>query len=309
MKQIAIATVGVDAKDLTVLKSVLNLVAGSVGMAWQPVEQPGEAQLAFIGPAGRDRLVDLAKALGDRVLLVYCCQRDEAPPAGVAVTHCPPRANELAKLFSDAAARPAAQRGPAAAAPPPARTAVAAAEASPLHAPLFDGELCLAGAIHATLPRLLIDQPLLALLPELPPLLVDVHAGLRTVHSDPLWFKRQEPWRAARGSWLLSSDIDGGRLAECRRFPPRPYAALRFWGTVGASMGRPCRELARAESVSLKKMPDFRTLPHADWHTILAKAMVEDKATLSHWAGVAARPVAEVVDFVNGCAALGLLKT
>ncbi|WIM06772.1 MAG: hypothetical protein OHM77_05770 [Candidatus Nitricoxidivorans perseverans] len=295
MEQFRIATVGIEAKDLTVLKSLINLVTGSKGASWQHVEDPAQAQVAFLGHLPKARIDALVAELTPRVLLVYCCSRGEAPPEGVEVIgHCPPRASELSQILTRV--RPAAAPPAPASEPPPA-------------VEIFEPDRCLAGAIHALLPRLLIDQPLLVAAPDAPPLLLDIHAGVRSAHADPSWFTRQDPWRVDVAACLLSTDGSAAKLAECRRYPAHPYPAVRFWGILGASAGRPSREIARAAALGLKRPPDFKTLPHLDWHPRLAGAMLDQRESVAHWSVVADRPVGEVIDFLNACAAVGLVRT
>lgn len=296
MERITVAVVGIEAKDLTVLRSLLNLVAGSMSVSWTQVDEPRQAQLAFLGHLPPAQVEALVQELGSRVLLIQCGEAGAAVPAGVVTARCPPRSQELARIFTEAA-----RRGQEAA-------AAATAPTPPEPVECFDAERCLAGAIHAMLPRLLIDQPLLVSVPEAPPLLVDVHAGVRTVHADPAWFARPDFWRAGADAWKLATTPNPARWAECRHHGARPYPALRFWGIMSASQGRPVKEIARSAELGLRKPPDFKTLPHEDWQRPLAEAMLARRAPLEEWAAAAARPLSAVVDFLNGCAALGLLR-
>lgn len=309
MGRIAVAAIGIEAKDLTVLKSLLNLVTGSQGVPWDFVDDPAVAHLSFLGKLPREDVAAMAADPGRRGLLVYCCQRGELAPAGVVAAHCPPRANELAQLFAEAvrlaegtpAAAPAAGIAPV--------VNVAAEVVAPVPAlAVLEPDRILAGAIHAQMPRLLMDQPLMVVVAGAPPLLLDVHAGVRTVHADPAWFATPDYWRADASAWKLTTVPDPARWTECRRHPAKPYPALRFWGVVSGSQGRPKKEVAKAGEIGLKKPPEFKVLPHLEWHPTLAAAMVEKKAPLALWASTSGRPMAEVIDFVNGCAALGLLK-
>ncbi|MDP2811937.1 MAG: hypothetical protein Q8O34_17495 [Rhodocyclaceae bacterium] len=297
MEQLQIATVGIEAKDLMVLKSLINLVTGPMGASWQHVEDPPRAHVAFLGHLPKDRIDALVAELAPRVLLVYCCSRGEAPPEGVEVIgHCPPRASEISQILARSVRTVAAPPAPAPGPSPPA-------------VEIFETDRCLAGAIHALLPRLLIDQPLLVVAPDAPPLLVDIRAGVRSAHADSSWFTRQDPWRVDVAACLLLTDGNAAKLAECRRYPPHPYPAMRFWGILSASAGRPSKEVARAAALGLKKPPDFKTLPHLDWHRSLAGHMLDRRESVDRWAVAADRPVGEVIDFLNACAAIGLVKT
>jgi hypothetical protein len=298
---ISVATVGIGDKDLTVLKSVLNLVtSGGRGTEWQLVDNLAVADMAFLGHLDVEEVEGLVRDLGDRVMLIYCCSRGETPPQGVrTLPHCPPRANDLNVVFAEAMGRKSV-------APPPAP---APTPAAPPKQPIFEADQSLAGAIHSRLLRLLIDQPLAVNVPGAPCLLVDVHNGVRTVHADPVWFKEAEFFRTDPANCRLEVATDGRMLAECRRQATRPYLALRFWGVMCASRGRPLADVARASAVGLKKLPDFKLLPHLDWEPALAQAMLGKTAAPAQWAQSIGKPVSDVTDFLNACAVLGLLKT
>lgn len=299
MERIAVAVVGVEAKDLTVLKSLLNLMTGSLGASWQQVEDPWEADLAFLGQAmAKEEMQRLAQDLAGQVMLVSCCPPGEAAPEGIVAAHCPPRSAEMARIFSEVIRRNREKASPAA---NQATSMIATVEN-------FDGAHCLVGAIQGMLPRLLIDQPLLVTATDAPPLLVDVHVGFRTVHADPVWFSDPQLWRMEAGNWSLSTAPDAARYAECRRHHARPYPALHFWGVLCASRGRLLKELAQMAEIGLRKLPDFKLLPHVEWQRLLAGAMVEKRASMNHWVTVAGRPREDVADFLNACSVLGLVK-
>lgn len=307
MTELSIATVGIEDKDLTVLKSLLPLVARMKDLTWQLVEDPAAAQIAFLGHLPPERVAALVAQYGERLLLIYCCSRGEDAPPGVRVLgHCPPRANELAEVLAEAAQRAtAATSASQLATRLAAETAVAARAARTL----FDPSHSLPGAIHDKLPRLLIDQPLAVIVPDVPSLLVDVHSGVRTAHGDPAWFSRPDFWRVDPATCQLTTTIDPRVLAEGRRFPARPIQVLRFWGVMSASQGRPRAEVARAAEVGLKKTPDFKMLPHLEWQQRLAETMVGKLASPESLAATAGRPLEEIYDFLNAAAELGLLKT
>jgi hypothetical protein len=299
MTDLAIATVGLEDNDVTVLKSLLPLVARLKGLNLQLVDDPAAAQVACLGRLPLERVTELVAEYGARMILIYCCSRGEVPPPGVRVLgHCPPRANELADVLVEAAQMAAAAKA--------ARVVAAAPVAPPV---LFDPTRSLAGAIHALLPKLLIDQPLAVNVPAAPCLLLDVHAGVRTAHADPAWFTRPDFWQADPTICQLKITSDAQLLTECRRFPARPYQALRFWGVMCASQGKPLAEVARATEVGLKKMPDFKLLPHLAWQPRFAEALVGKTAPPARLAAEAGRSLEEVYDFLNAAAVLGLLKT
>jgi hypothetical protein len=302
-QQVSIATIGIEDKDLTVLKSVLNLVTpGASGVEWRFIDDLAQADIAFLGNLEIDDVNGLVRDLGNRVTLIYCCSRGEAPPPGVrTLAHCPPRANELAAVFSEVQARHAQAPVPA-----PAPTAAAKPAAA---SDFFELDHSLAGFIHARLLRLLIDQPLAVTVPGAPCLLVDIHNGVRTVHADPAWFTSGDFLRADPATCQMEVATDARVLSECRRQQTRPYLALRFWGVMSASRGRALADVARAKAVGLKKLPEFKVLPHLAWQPALAQEMVGKTATAEQWAASAGKPVGDVLDFINACAVLSLLKT
>jgi len=301
MTDLAIATVGIDDKDLTVLKSLLPLVSRLKGLNLSLVDDPAKAQVGCLGRLPPERVADLVAQHGAHMILIYCCSRGEAPPPGVRVLgHCPPRANELAEVLAEAA-----QHTQQAAA-----VKAALAAAAPTAAPaLFDPARSLAGAIHALLPKLLIDQPLAIKVPAAPCLLLDVHAGVRTAHADPAWFTRPDFWHADPAICELKTTSDAALLGACRRFPARPYQALRFWGILCGSQGRPVAEVAKAAEVGLKKLPDFKLLPHLEWQPRFAEGLVNKLAPPARLASESGRPIGEIYDFLNAAHAIGLLKT
>jgi len=302
MTQTSIAAIGFEDKDLMVLKSLLSLVAKPKGVTWQMVEDPALAQMVFLGHMSPERIAGLVTQFGGRLLLIYCCSRDEAPPPGVRVlAHCPPRANEIAEVLIEAAQAAAAV----------AATAQRAAESAVAERAVrkqFIPERSLIGAIQAIIPKLLIDQPLAVSVPGAPNLLVDAHSGIRTAHADPAWFSSPDFWRADPALCQIRVTNDAQLLRECRRFPARAYQALRFWGVMSASQGAPLAEIAQANRVGLKKMPDFKVLPHLEWQLRLAEGLVGKLESPEAIVSAAGRPVEEIIDFLNAAAVLGLVK-
>lgn len=302
MTETSIAAIGFEDKDLMVLKSLLSLVARPKGVAWRMVEDPASAHMVILGYLPPARIASLVALYGNSLLLVYCCSRDENPPPGLRVLgHCPPRANELSEVLGEAS-----QRATAVAAT--AQHAVEAAVAAQVARKPFVEEHSLSGTIQAAILKYLIDQPLVVTVPGAPNLLIDAHSGIRSVHADPAWFSAPDFLRTAPTLCQVEPTKDA-QLKECRRFPARPYQALRFWGVMSASQGAPLEEIARASRVGLKKMPDFRVLPHLDWQPRLAESMVGKLATPEAIVTAAGRPAEEIIDFLNAAAVLGLIKT
>jgi hypothetical protein len=307
MTILSIATVGIEDKDLTVLKSLMPLVARMKSFSWQLVEDPAVAHIAFLGRLSPERVAALVGQFGDRLLLIYCCSRGEDAPPGVRVlAHCPPRANELADAMVEAVQRAADFTAASAVATQRAAESAVAARAART---VFDPARSLPGAIHALLPKLLIDQPLAVHVPDAPCLLVDVHVGVRTAHADPAWFARPDFWRVDPAACQLKITKDVNVLGECRRFPARSYQALRFWGVMCASQGAPLAEIARANAVGLKKLPDFKLLPHLEWQPRLAEGMVGKLTAPEQLAAAVTRPIEDIFDFLNAACVLGLVNT
>jgi hypothetical protein len=307
MTVLAIATVGLEEKDITVLKSLLPLVARLKSLDLQLVDDPAVAQVACLGRLPPERITELVAQYGGQMILVYCCSRGEDPPPGVRVLgHCPPRANELAEVLGEAAQRATAATTASQLATRLSAESSAAARAART---LFDPSRSLPGAIHDKLPRLLIDQPLAVIVPDVPPLLIDVRSGVRTAHGDPAWFSRPDYWRVDPTTCQLTTTFDARILSEGRRFPARPIQAVRFWGVMSASQGMPRAEILRATEVGLKKMPDFKMLPHLEWQPRLAETMMGKLVSPESLAATAGRPLEEIYDFLNAVAELGLLKT
>ncbi|MDP2823913.1 MAG: hypothetical protein Q8O52_14710 [Sulfuritalea sp.] len=301
MTETSIATIGFEDKDLMVLKSLLSLVAR--GVTWRMVEDPALAQIVFLGRMPQERVAGLVAQFGDRLLLIYCCSRGEEAPPGVRVLgHCPPRANEIAEVLVESVQQASASAATA-------QRATESAVAARAMRKQFLPERSLIGAIQTIIPKLLIDQPLAVSVPGAPDLLVDVHAGVRTAHADPAWFSSPDFWRADPAVCQIRITTDARLLGECRRFPARAYQALRFWGVMSASQGAPLAEIARATRVGLKKMPDFRLLPHLEWQPRLAEDMVGKLVAPETIVAAAGRPAEEIIDFLNAAAVLGLVRT
>lgn len=301
MAELSIAAIGIEDKDLMVLKSLLPLVLNTKEFSWRLVDDPAAAQIAFLGHLPPERVAALVGQFGDGPMLVYCCSRGEQAPSGVRVLgHCPPRASELSEVLAEAARRPMAAMA--------AESAAEAASAASPERKLFDPARSLPGAIHAKLPKLLIDQPLAVNVPGAPSLLIDVHSGVRSAHGDPAWFSQPDFWRVDPDLCQLTTIIDAKGLAESRRYHARPIQALRFWGVMSASRGMPLADIARASEVGLKKLPDFKILPHYEWQRRLAELMAGKPAAPAQLASAMGRPIEDIFDFLNAAAELGLLK-
>lgn len=282
-----VSAVGIKDKDLLVLKSLLALVGKTIHVECGFVEDPADARTVFIGKLPPPEVAALAGQFAGRKHLIHCQTGEETPPPGVRMlAHCPPRLGELAALLGELVAAPTAEAAPAA---------------------TFEVDDCLAGAIQLRIPKLLMDQPLLVHSPATPPLLVDAHSGLRTVHADPAWFQDSAPWRTPVAECRIEIAFDQSKLADIRRHAARPFLGMRFWGVMSASHGRLSSQLSANSLFALRKLPDFRRWPHHPWQAALADQMLDQPAKLDHLTSVAGQAKSEVVDFLNAAHAVGLL--
>lgn len=282
-----VGAIGIKDKDLLVLKSLLAIVGKTIHVKCSFVEDPAEARVVFIGKLPAPEVAALAAQFARKQHLIHCQSDGETSLPGVrTLAHCPPRVNELAALLGELFAAPA----------------------EPAAAPaIFDIDDCLAGAIQLRIPKLLMDQPLLVHSPAAPPLLVDAHSGLRTVHADPAWFLDPQPWRTPVAECRIEIAFDQSKLADIRRHAARPFLGMRFWGVMSASHGRLSSQLSANSQFGLRKLPDFRRWPHHPWQTALADQMLGQPATLAHLSSIAGQAKSEVVDFLNAANAVGLL--
>jgi hypothetical protein len=89
---------------------------------------------------------------------------------------------------------------------------------------------------------------------------------------------------------------------------PRPLQALLWEAALSASAGRLLQGCRAGDPVRLRQWPDFSALAHRDSHLKLAKFMHESSADLPTVAERTGLPLAEVHDFHNACAMLGLVE-
>lgn len=302
MDRYTVAALGLEPQELTILKSLLGVFAGSEGVELELVEEPGLAQISFLGHMPPNQLQELASSTSEGSLLVYCRSRDEEPmPAGdgvLVLEHCPPRSTDLNRIMEAVRAR-------ANAAPPAGKVARPSAPG----VAAFAADECLASRIHTTLPKLLADQQLAVAVAGAPCLLIDVQAGVRTVHAHPTWFSHPDYWRALPHKCVLSTDAPPEKIAHCRKYPALSYRAMRFWGLMSTAAGRPLPEIAKANTVGLRKLPDFKRLPHHAWQAEIAPAMVGKQASPHDWAARFSHEIGDIIDFLNGCTGLDLLAT
>lgn len=89
---------------------------------------------------------------------------------------------------------------------------------------------------------------------------------------------------------------------------PKPLGELLWLATLGVSKGRLLQGCRADDPVRLKHPPDFSVLPHQESHLRLAEFMCESSANLPAVARQTGVPLAEVYDFHNACAMLGLVE-
>jgi hypothetical protein len=299
MDRYSVAAIGLQDQELTILKSLLGIFAGSMGIELELTDDPDTAQISFLGHMSPERLQELSTAAGPSRLLVYCKARGEdRMPSGdnlLVLDHCPPRSVDLNRVIEAARGSRTAQTDDSERRMPETDT--------------LETDACLAGRIHTTLPKLLADQQLAVTVRGAPCLLIDVQAGVRTVHAHPTWFSHPDYWRAPPDKCVLSTDAPAEKIAQCRKYPARSYRAMRFWGLMSAARGRPLPEIARANTVGLRKRPDFKRLPHHAWQAEVAPEMVGAQATPHDWAARFSCEIDDMIDFLNGCTGLDLLST
>lgn len=299
-----IGAIGFEGKDLMVLKSLLALVGKTTHHGYEFyefVDQPATAHLIFLGRVPTAEIEVMSQIYAGEKFLVCCQPSSSELPDGVRVlTRCPPRVSELSALLAELLTEPAPQ-------PPAPDTGHDSERDSERAAADFACAHCLAGAIHARIPRVLIDQALLVVVPDAPPLLADALYGARLVHADPIWFATKAPWRTAPAHWEIALADDPALLKSLRKHPPKPYLGVRFWGVLCAGNGQLTSALDPASLFGLRKMPDLKKWPHLPWHAALFKAMSERTASLPAWTTASRRSNEEIADFVNAAAAAGLL--
>jgi len=89
---------------------------------------------------------------------------------------------------------------------------------------------------------------------------------------------------------------------------PHPLAGLLWYASLCVSNGRLLQGNRADELVRLKQTPDFTWLHHQESHLKLAQFMLESSADLRTVARQTGVPLAQVFDFFNACAMLGLVE-
>ncbi|MDO9107153.1 MAG: hypothetical protein Q7U57_19600 [Methylovulum sp.] len=116
--------------------------------------------------------------------------------------------------------------------------------------------------------------------------------------------------------WHPNSDQDlrAGRMLIHRKQPStntellkRPLDELLWYATLCASNGQLLQGHYAETTVRLLSCPDFSRLYHKAQHPLLATALLENSATLTQVAETTGIPLAQVIDFHNACAILGLI--
>lgn len=109
-------------------------------------------------------------------------------------------------------------------------------------------------------------------------------------------------------------DIKAGRMVIHRKNPAshpappsRPLDELLWYAALCASGGRMLEGYHAETPVRLTACPDFSRLYHEDHHALLAAALLEGGVPLTAVAETCGVPLAQVIDFHNACALLGLI--
>lgn len=88
----------------------------------------------------------------------------------------------------------------------------------------------------------------------------------------------------------------------------RPLSELLWYAALCVSRGQLLQGCRADDPVRLKRSPDLSSLPHLGSHTALAAYMTEESASLATVAERTGVPLAQVFDFHNACAVLGLIE-
>lgn len=115
------------------------------------------------------------------------------------------------------------------------------------------------------------------------------HGGKETVRAGRMWLRKQAPGTPSN----LSA---------------RPLPELLWYAALCASRGQLLRGCRADDPIRLKRWPDFSVLPHRESFMALAGFMAEESADLMTVAERTGVALAEVFDFHNACATLGLIE-
>lgn len=116
--------------------------------------------------------------------------------------------------------------------------------------------------------------------------------------------------------WRPNNDQDlrAGRMLIHRKQPAtstkllkQPLDELLWYAALCASNGQLLQDHHAETAVRLLSYPDFSRLYHKEHHLLLATAMLENSAALAKVAETTGIPLAQVFDFHNACAILGLI--
>lgn len=113
--------------------------------------------------------------------------------------------------------------------------------------------------------------------------------GKETVQAGRMWLRKQAP-------------------STPTNLAARPLPELLWYAALCASRGQLLRGCRADDPVRLKRWPDFSMLPHRESFVALAGFMAEESANLMTVAESTGVALAEVFDFYNACAILGLIE-
>jgi len=136
-----------------------------------------------------------------------------------------------------------------------------------------------------------------------------LHALCVAAALDDLSVELMPDWRPNN-----DQDLRAGRMLIHRKqrstsaeLLKRPLDELLWYAALCASNGQLLQGHPAETAVRLLSCPDFSRLYHEEQHLLLAAAMLENSAALTKVAETTGIPLAQVFDFHNACAMLGLI--
>ena len=124
------------------------------------------------------------------------------------------------------------------------------------------------------------------------------------IEALPDWDPKESKETIQVGRMLMRAQTDSVTAGMASS----PLAGLLWYASLSVSNGRLLQGCRGDELVRLKQAPDFTWLPHPENHLKLARFMQESSADLLTVAKRTGIPLAQVYDFHNACAALGLIE-
>lgn len=88
----------------------------------------------------------------------------------------------------------------------------------------------------------------------------------------------------------------------------QPLWALFYSAALFGSEGRLMEAFAPCDVLRLKRLPDFKRVPHSKEHLKMAKYLVSHNVDMMALASITETPLSAVIDFCNACEEAGLIK-